>query len=338
MAELADALDSGSSGHCARAGSSPVIRSYCGKDHRVIDGLFVFLAFFSRNGILIADVQILIQGGDLMMHFEYLENEQPWGDKPFRPDLQGAVLEGKRGRILVTILRAGGEGLHPTVLLAHGIPGVEKNLDLAQGLRRVGFHVVTYHYSGSWNSEGSYAIEHCLEDSDTVVDYILQNEDMGFDKEKLYVVGHSMGCFIAAHMAAKHKEFKAAVTIAPCDMGEGMMTEKGRGQMRAIFESAVPWLSGTTVEALFEETEKKKDTYQLSALAGVLKDIPMYCINARLDEECSADVHVAPWVKAVQAAGGEILWEECVTDHSFSDMRNDLIEKVAKYLIEQVEK
>ena len=27
MAELADALDSGSSGHCARAGSSPVIRS-----------------------------------------------------------------------------------------------------------------------------------------------------------------------------------------------------------------------------------------------------------------------------------------------------------------------
>ena len=30
VAELADALDSGSSGHCARAGSSPVIRSYCG--------------------------------------------------------------------------------------------------------------------------------------------------------------------------------------------------------------------------------------------------------------------------------------------------------------------
>ena len=28
MAELADALDSGSSGHCARAGSSPVIRSF----------------------------------------------------------------------------------------------------------------------------------------------------------------------------------------------------------------------------------------------------------------------------------------------------------------------
>ena len=86
---------------------------------------------------------------------------------------------------------------------------------------------------------------------------------MGFDKEKIYMVGHSMGCFIAAHMAAKHKVFQAAVCIAPCDMGEGMMSEKGRGQMKAIFESAVPWLSGTTAEALFEETEQKQKEYQL---------------------------------------------------------------------------
>ena len=42
VAELADALDSGSSGHCARAGSSPVIRSNADK---VIgnDDLFHFL-------------------------------------------------------------------------------------------------------------------------------------------------------------------------------------------------------------------------------------------------------------------------------------------------------
>lgn len=304
----------------------------------MIDGLFVFLAFFARNDILIADVQILIQGGDLMMHFEYLMKEEPWGDRPFRPDLQGTVLAGKRGRILVTIYRAGGEGKHPTVLLIHGIPGVEKNLDLAQGLRRVGFHVVTFHYSGSWNSGGDYGIDHCLEDTEQVLEYIKNDTEMNFDKEQLYVVGHSMGCFVTTHLAAKHPELQAAVTLAPCDVGEGMMTEKGRGQMKAIFESAAPWLSGTTAEALYAETEKKKDIYQLSALAGALKDMPMYCINAALDEECSADVHALPWVGAVKAAGGIIVHEEWVTDHSFSDMRNQLMEAVAKYLIEQVEK
>ncbi|MBR2382725.1 MAG: hypothetical protein IKA89_03150 [Anaerotignum sp.] len=117
-----------------------------------------------------------------------------------------------------------------------------------------------------------------------------------------------------------------------------MMSEKGRGQMLAIFESAVPWLSGTSVQALFEETEQNKEAYQLSGLAEALKHTPVYVLNAKLDDECSADVHVVPWVTAVQAAGGDIIREEYVTDHSFSDMRNDLIEKVAKYLIEQVEK
>ena len=41
VAELADALDSGSSGHCARAGSSPVIRSNADKVIRN-DDLFSF--------------------------------------------------------------------------------------------------------------------------------------------------------------------------------------------------------------------------------------------------------------------------------------------------------
>ena len=43
MAELADALDSGSSGHCARAGSSPVIRSYADKTiDRNVGGFSLF--------------------------------------------------------------------------------------------------------------------------------------------------------------------------------------------------------------------------------------------------------------------------------------------------------
>ena len=147
-----------------------------------------------------------------------------------------------------------------------------------------------------------------------------------------------MGCFITAHTAAKHPELKAAVTAAPCDVGEGMMSEKGREQMKAIFETAAPWLSGTSAEALYEEAERNKEWYHLSSLAEKLAKIPMLCINAKLDEECSGDVHTEPWVSAVQAAGGDIIWEEWETDHSFSDMRYDLIEKVATFLVKQVEK
>lgn len=273
------------------------------------------------------------------MHLEYLKNEKHWGNDPYRPDLQGAVLSGKRGRILVTIYRAGGEGPHPTVLLVHGIPGVEKNFDLAQGLRTVGFHVVTFHYSGSWNSDGDYSFAHNLEDGETVLDYILQDEEMGFDKEKLYAVGHSMGSFVTAHLAAKRKEIKAATVLAPCDVGGAILCgEEGKRQMREIVAFAAPWLSGTTAEKLYAEAEGNAEVYQIASLAEELAQIPILCINGALDDDCPVNEHVKPWVRAVQAAGGDILWEEWETDHSFSDMRFALIEKVAEYLVKQVEK
>ena len=87
------------------------------------------------------------------MKLEYLEKDEIWGNAPHRPDLVAELAQGKRGKLLVTIYRTGGEGPHPVVLLSHGFPGVEKNFDLAQALRRIGFHVVAYHYSGSWNRE-----------------------------------------------------------------------------------------------------------------------------------------------------------------------------------------
>ena len=117
------------------------------------------------------------------MDLKYLTKEGSWEKNP--PDLQAEVLQGKRGRLLVTIYRAGGAGLHPTVLLSHGFPGIEKNFDLAQALRRIGFHVVLYHYSGSWGSDGAYAYAHNLEDADTLLEFIETNTTYGFDRERL---------------------------------------------------------------------------------------------------------------------------------------------------------
>ena len=61
-----------------------------------------------------------------------------YGDCPYRPDMHGILIPGKRGRFLSVLYTSAGEGLHPAVLLLHGIPGCERNLDLAQELRRCG--------------------------------------------------------------------------------------------------------------------------------------------------------------------------------------------------------
>ncbi len=271
------------------------------------------------------------------MRSEGATKEIYWGDAPHRPDLQGRILEGKRGKILVTIYRTGGAGIHPTVLLSHGIPGIEKNLDLAQALRRVGFHVVTYHYSGSWNSEGDYSFAHNLEDSRTVLDFIEQDTELGFDRNRIYAVGHSMGCFVTAHLFAQRKNLRAAVFLAPCDLGEVVTLPEeteGKRLLREIFQSSAPWLSRTSGDALYQEAAQHSESYRIRSVAEALADRPTYCIGAAWDESCPPNVHCLPWVEAVHQAGGNILYEEMRTDHSFSDMRLALIEKTVAYLTE----
>jgi hypothetical protein len=50
------------------------------------------------------------------------------------------------------MLVAAGQGLHPTMVLLHDVPGNEKNLDLAQSVRSAGWNVLTLNYRGSWGS------------------------------------------------------------------------------------------------------------------------------------------------------------------------------------------
>src|ERR1700721_1446167 len=64
---------------------------------------------------------------------------------------------------------AGGAGPHPTIVLLHGFPGNEQNLDLAQAIRRAGWNVLTLHYRGSWGSPGKFSFSNALEDSDAAL-------------------------------------------------------------------------------------------------------------------------------------------------------------------------
>ena len=60
---------------------------------------------------------------------------------------------------------AGGKGPHPTVILMHGLPGNERNLDLAQAIRRAGWDVLTFTYRGAWGSPGDFSIANAMEDT-----------------------------------------------------------------------------------------------------------------------------------------------------------------------------
>ena len=102
-------------------------------------------------------------------------------------------------------LLAAGEEPHPTMLLLHGLPGNEQNLDLAQAVRRKGWNVLTLHYRGSWGSPGSFSIANAIEDAEAAMALLRSDSaaaEYRIDRRRLVIAGHSMGGLAAALYAA----------------------------------------------------------------------------------------------------------------------------------------
>ena len=95
---------------------------------------------------------------------------------------------------------AQGRGGHPTVVFLHGFPGDEKNLDLAQAVRRAGLNALVFYYRGAWGSPGTYSYSHVLEDVNAVLAWLREPrtaDSMRVDSRRLILVGHSLGGFVA---------------------------------------------------------------------------------------------------------------------------------------------
>lgn len=267
--------------------------------------------------------------------------ETHYGNCAHRPDMHGILIPGKRGRLLSVLYTAAGEGVHPTVLLLHGIPGCERNFDLAQSLRRAGFHVMTFHYSGSWGSDGSYSLANDLEDTNTVLDFILRDETYGFDKRHIYAVGHSLGGFVCGQLSAHRHEIKGAVLLMPCDIGRlPLIAQEDPASWQTIqevLEDSAQWLSGTSGEALLREALDRSADFRLESAAEALAQKPVLCIGGTLDIYTPPVLHCEPLAHAVQEAGGtSIQTVSYPTDHFFADYRLTVAETVTTFLKEQL--
>ena len=112
---------------------------------------------------------------------------------------------------------ADGKGPHPTVVLLHGLPGNERNLDLAQNLRRAGINVIYFNYRGTWGSKGVFKFKNAIEDSRAVLDYLtdsLNKDRLKVDTEKIAFVGHSMGAGLALIAGLKDPRVKGVFAIS----------------------------------------------------------------------------------------------------------------------------
>ncbi len=131
----------------------------------------------------------------------------------FTADINGVTFASHGHKLLGGFYQAAGDSPRPTVLLCHGIPGVEKNLDIAYALRDAGWNCLYFHYRGSWGSEGSYSLDNLTDDARAAIDWLRQQPSV--DQDRLAIVGSSLGGYVALSLAALDRSFRAVVSICP---------------------------------------------------------------------------------------------------------------------------
>lgn len=78
------------------------------------------------------------------LHAQSPITTDPPPDKANPAAMQSFQLPSHGALLNAFVYIASGAGPHPTVILLHGFPGNEKNLDLAQSIRRAGWNVLYF--------------------------------------------------------------------------------------------------------------------------------------------------------------------------------------------------
>jgi len=245
----------------------------------------------------------------------------PPPDKEFPPRLVGLTVPGHAAEMDATLYLAGGGGTHGTVLLLHGLPGYEQNADLAQSIRRTGWNVLIFHYRGSWGSGGTFSQSSAIEDAADAVKFLRDPAIAAkyrIDRQRLVVIGHSFGGFLAGYEGCHDTGIAAVAMIAAVNLGRINADPEQRDIRIKRWETQMHPLPGTSARELFAEAERHPKDWDYVQCADALRGRPVLLLEA--DDQNRADMQAL--AAAMRQKGALDLTETPVaTDHSFSDSR-----------------
>jgi uncharacterized protein len=271
--------------------------------------------------------------------FDPVTMDAPRGDPPAETvDLQ---FRSEGAHLNAFAHLASGPGPHPTALLLHGFPGNERNLDLAQAMRRAGWNAIYFTYRGAWGSGGEFSFGNALEDVAAVVAALREPElakRHRIDPERIALVGHSLGGAAALVSAAKLASVGCVASLAGANLatfGEQVSaSDEARESIAAMFQA---WGEGRIArfsgEAMVADLIAHRGEYAAVHHAAALARKPVLLVAGARDEIAPPAAHHAPLVVAIRAEGGSLLREVTLDgDHSFSDKRIALGREVIAWL------
>lgn len=279
--------------------------------------------------------------------FDPIAQDAPIDDPHFPPSSVELKIPSGGTRVNGILYRAQGKLLHPLVVLLHGFPGNERNLDLAQALRRDGYDVLYFNYRGSWGSGGNFSFESARQDVANVLKFIRDPaiaQKYGIDAQRIVLIGHSMGGWLALAGTADDAQVQCTVALAPWNIGRfgSEVAQAGHAspdfidEARSYTDPEAGPLKGVTAEQLADEAKSHAVAWNFSALAPALANRRGLVIASAQDEARSKDMLREPLFSALKAAGAQH-WDSRVIDddHGTSAHRIALEKMVIDWLAQQ---
>jgi ribonuclease BN (tRNA processing enzyme)/acetyl esterase/lipase len=236
-------------------------------------------------------------------------------------------------KLYSVIYIASGPGPHPTVLMLHGFPGNEKNLDLAYSIRRAGWNVLVPFYRGAWGSGGTFSFTNALEDAQSSIDFLLAPENVKrfrVDPARIVLVGHSMGGFVAAYATAHEPKVFAVALISPANLGPASARQRANDpKFWERWNDNASRLVGTTAQQLVQEVDSDSPKWNYTNCVSLLKDRPVLILEAD-DRNTSDNQELANYLR--RAGDTKVAEAHMQTDHPFSDHRIAMQAAVVNWL------
>jgi pimeloyl-ACP methyl ester carboxylesterase len=262
-------------------------------------------------------------------------------DVEYPPAMRELSFESSGSKLNGLIYLANGPGPHPTVALLHGYAGNERNLDLAQAMRRAGFNVLYFNYRGSWGSGGEFSASNAVADVAAALDTLRERAvEYRVDRERLILVGHSFGGFTAALGTLDDPEVRCLGFIAGANLGAFGVAAVDNPEMRAMLREGLgadmDYESGpikAQPEAAAADIVEHAARFDLRQRAPEFVGRPVMLVAGERDEQADMPTHHDPFLAALRDAGHDGLTEFVYDDdHYFSAHRVALARAVVNWL------
>lgn len=270
-------------------------------------------------------------------HADDLAGDPKTIDPEYPPGVLELSFTSGGSKLNAHIYLADGPGPHPTAVFLHGFPGFEKNLDIAQAVRREGWNAFFFHYRGAWGSEGIFSFSNGLADVAAALAYLRDpaNAELRVNPAEIALVGHSMGGFMALRGGANDDRVRCIVGIASANLGERSEAARADSEELAGFKEysdTLGMLAGFDGASAIRDLAENGDAMELTAITPMLAGRKVLLIAGERDQ--AVDIGVHERLMAAYSTQPEISLTgiRMDADHSFSWLRLTLAREITTWL------